>query len=523
MDETIRATLAHMSLERKAGQLLAIGFDGTEVGPELTEMLARYAIGGLVLFARNVESPAQVAKLANTAQAVARQNGLPGLILAIDQEGGRVARLTEDTGFTEFPSAMALGASGNAQNAFLAARAIARELRAVGLNTDFAPVLDVNNNTTNPVIGTRSFGFDPRQVAEYGAAFLNGLQTEGILAFGKHFPGHGDTAQDSHFHLPVVTRDRQRLEAIELVPFRAAIRAGIGAIMSAHIHYPALDPDGLPATLSPRVMTGLIRQELGFEGLLATDSLEMGALASAGYPAPLAAAMAIQAGADLLLFNRDHELHRQAHSTVVEWVREGKISRSRLDEAVRRVLETKQRFGMLDPAPVDPQSAPGLCGTVECRQLSRDMAEKAILYRQGAVHLPVHSGLVLAVHATITFPDKAIRLPGAAKLAQQLGFPMLAITEDPDDAETATILLNAQTAACAGNIIIATLFDAKYHHPAQLDMVKMLAAQDIPLVVVAMGSPFDLKAIPQNITALAAYGSDPPSLDALAERLGGNT
>lgn len=512
-----------MSVEQKAGQVMAIGFDGAEVGPELTEMLACYSVGGLVLFARNVESPAQVARLANAAQAVTRQNGLPGLILAIDQEGGRVARLTEDTGFTEFPSAMALGASGSTENAFIAARAIARELRAVGLNTDFAPVLDVNNNTANPVIGARSFGFNPQQVAEYGAAFLSGLQTEGILAFGKHFPGHGDTAQDSHFHLPVVTRDRQRLEAIELAPFRTAIRAGIGAIMSAHIQYPALEPDGLPATLSQRVMTGLIRQEMSFQGLLATDSLEMGALASAGYPAPLAAAMAIQAGADLLLFNRDHELHRQAHSMVVKWAREGKIAQSRLDEAVRRVLETKQRFGMLNPAPVNTQAAPELCGTTENRQLSRELAAKAILFKQGAVTLPVPSGMVLALHTMMKHPNHALGLPDTTKLAQRLGFPILAITEEPDDAEIAAILQRAQTAAHAGDVIIATLYDATLKNPAQLEMVKTLAARDVPLVVIAMGSPFDLNTIPVNITALAAYGSNPPALDALAERLGGST
>ena len=190
------------------------------------------------------------------------------MFIAIDQEGGRVARLTEDKGFTEFPSAMAIGATADPENAYRMASAMAAEMRAVGINVDFAPDLDVNNNPANPVIGTRSFSSDPNKVAAFGAAFARGLQENGILAFGKHFPGHGDTGTDSHIALPLVPHDRARLDQIELVPFKAAIAENFAGIMSAHVTFPAIDPNpGMPATLSRPVLTGLLRDELGFQRL----------------------------------------------------------------------------------------------------------------------------------------------------------------------------------------------------------------------------------------------------------------
>jgi beta-N-acetylhexosaminidase len=235
----------------------------------------------------------------------------------------------------------------------------------------------------------------------------------------------------------------------------------------------------------------------------------MGALASSGYPAPLAAAVALQAGADLLLFNRDHELHRQAHAQIVAWVREGKIPESRLDEAARRVLETKLRFGMLAPKPVDAQAAAGACGTADHRQLSRGLAGQAVRCRRGQVNLPVRAGLVLA----------GGNLPEAAGLAQRLGFPIIEVTGGAGAGGDISAVEAAVRSAPEGSVVIATLYDASFRHPEQLEMVKMLAARGIPLVVAALGSPFDVDAVPEGITALAAFGSNPPALDALAEML----
>src|SRR6266487_2179122 len=340
-----------LTLEQKIGQLMIIGFDGTEADPGLLEMISKYYIGGVILFARNVRSSQQVAELTNKLQRTAIESGNPGLFIAIDQEGGRVARLTEDKGFTEFPSAMAIGATADPENAYRMASAMAAEMRAVGINVDFAPDLDVNNNPANPVIGTRSFSSDPNKVAIFGAAFGRGLQENGILAFGKHFPGHGDTGIDSHIALPLVSHDRARLDQIELVPFKAAIAEHFAGIMSAHVTFLTMDPNpGMPATLSRPVLTGLLRDELGFKGLIATDSLEMGALAESGYPPGVGAALAFAAGADVLLFNRDHVMHKQAFANLMQAVKDGKFSQEQLDLSVRRILDVKEKFDILQPA-----------------------------------------------------------------------------------------------------------------------------------------------------------------------------
>ena len=342
------ALLARMTLEQKIGQVMAFGFDGVALSAPAREMIECLHPGGVVLFARNVQSPSQLALLNDELQCVAKSSGDPVLIISMDQEGGRVARLRRESGFSEFPSAQAVGsASDPAAAAIVIARAMAGELKEAGINTDLAPVLDVNINPNNPVINDRSFGANPAVVSACGVAFIQALQAEGIMAVGKHFPGHGDTTADSHVALPVVAHNRARLEAVEFAPFKAAIAAGVGGIMSSHIWFPAIEPTpNLAATLSARVMTDLLRDELGFAGIRMTDSLEMGALQTSGYPVPLAAVTALKAGADMLFFNCGHVLNYQAHAALVEGVRRGEIPMRRLDEAVSRILLAKERFGI---------------------------------------------------------------------------------------------------------------------------------------------------------------------------------
>lgn len=345
---TVNDVLARMTLEQKAGQVMAFGFDGVALTESVREMIERLHPGGVVLFARNVESPHQLAQLTGDLQRAAKVSGDPALVISIDQEGGRVARLRRETGFSEFPSAQAVGSASDPSGAAaMVAHSIAKELKSAGVNTDLAPVLDVNVNPSNPVINDRSFGADPGLVAACGVAFIQALQAEGIMAVGKHFPGHGDTTTDSHVSLPVVSHDRMRLEAVEFVPFRAAILAGVGGIMSSHIWFPAIEPTpDLAATLSHRVMTGLLRDEMKFDGIRMADSLEMGALQQSGYPVPLAAVTALKAGADMLLFNCGHALNFQAHAVLVEGLRRGDIPMARVNEAVSRILSAKERFSI---------------------------------------------------------------------------------------------------------------------------------------------------------------------------------
>ena len=502
---------ASMTTDQKIGQLMMIGFDGIVVDGDLRRMITDYHIGGVILFARNVESPEQVARLTNELQKTALESGHTGLFIAIDQEGGRVARLTESTGFTEFPSAMALTATCDPGNARRMGAAMAAEMRAVGINVDFAPDLDVNNNPSNPVIGTRSFGSDPAKVAEYGIAFGRGLQENGVLAFGKHFPGHGDTGVDSHIDLPQVPHDRVRLDEVELAPFRAAIQADLAGIMSAHVTFPAIDrTPGLAATLSRSVLTGLLREELGYDGLIATDSLEMGALTSKGYPAPVAAALAFAAGADVLLFNRDHAMHKEAFANLVRAVREQKVSEGQLDASVQRILNAKARFGLLTPALVeDPARAGESMARSEHRALALELAGKAItLLKDDSSLLPLKPGE----------PVLVIETPAAKGLGSLLGTTTVEIKNDPDENAIAAVLSIVPDA----HKVIVAITDASFY-PGQVKLVTELLARNPNVVILSVRSPYDILVLTGSPTVLAAYGSNPPTLRAVADVLIGKS
>lgn len=489
---------------------MIIGFDGTKADSGLREMINQYHVGGVILFARNVQSPRQVAELVNQLQQTATESGNPGLFIAIDQEGGRVARLTEDKGFTEFPSAMALTATDDPQNAYRVAAAMAAEMRAVGINVDFAPDLDINNNPTNPVIGIRSFSSDPSKVSVYGLAFAKGLQENGVVAFGKHFPGHGDTGIDSHIDLPLVPHERTRLDHIELVPFKSAIAADFAGIMTAHVTFPAIDSTpGLAATLSRPVLTGLLRAELGFKGLIATDSLEMGALAANGYPPQIGAALALAAGADLLLFNRDHAMHHQVFVNLIQVVKDGKISHEQLDTSVQRVLQIKQRFGLLDPTPVNADAVTASVKIVEHLALSRELAQKAItLLRDPQELIPLKNAI-----APLIVEPAAVR-----DLTHSLAVDAAILTVDtqPSTTQIADVIHTAQN----GCTVIVPINDLNINKN-QLKLVQDLARAGNPVIVIAHRNPFDAALLPEAVTTLISYGFNPPMREALAAVLSG--
>lgn len=307
--------------------------------------------GTVILFARNVQRPGEPTDPARVKAMIDELNSLARvpLFIAVDQEGGRVARLGGP--FTAFPSAQVIGSTGDSGLAFGAARVIGTELRAVGVNFNFAPVADINSNPANPVIGDRSFGSDTGLVSDMVVAQTNGYREAGVLACAKHFPGHGDTDLDSHFALPTIRHDDATIRTRELVPFAAAVQNAIPAIMTAHILFPALDSSGVPATLSQPILTDLLRDELGFDGLIVTDCLQMKAVADT-WGTPRAAVMAARAGADILLVCHNAATQSATFDALLAAVHSGELSEARIDESVKRILAAKASLPTGDTPPL---------------------------------------------------------------------------------------------------------------------------------------------------------------------------
>ncbi|HET7542407.1 MAG TPA: beta-N-acetylhexosaminidase [Polyangiaceae bacterium] len=322
-------------LETQAARLFTVGFHGQALSADLSSLLAR-GVGGVVFFARNVAEPAQVA---DTTSAIKRHAARP-LIIALDQEGGKVARLRR--GFSELPSLRALGETRSPALARALGALIGRELRAVGFDLNYAPVLDVDTNPDNPVIGSRSLGRTPELVSELGVALASGLDDAGVAACGKHFPGHGDTTQDSHLALPRLSHSLERLQQVELKPFIAAIAAGIPALMTAHVVFEPLDPL-YPATMSRSVLHGLLREKLRYDGLVISDDLEMRAIAD-HYDVAETVVRGLDAGVDQFLCCHTAELAHRAIDAVVHAVERGQVSRERLASANRRLDTVSARY-----------------------------------------------------------------------------------------------------------------------------------------------------------------------------------
>lgn len=326
-----------MTRREQIGQLFMVGFLGTSVTPEWAGFLKEYTPGGIILFSRNLESIDQIVELTNHLQKLSPRSPL---LISIDQEGGRVSRLPKH--FTIFPPCDLLGRCNSYELAYAAAAVTAAELKCVGINMNMAPVLDVNSNPSNPIIGDRSFGSTPVTVCEMGQATIAGLQDNRVAACGKHFPGHGDTATDSHKELPVVAAPVHRLREIEWPPFQHAIRHGVAALMTAHVRYDALDRE-TPATLSPAIIQRLLREEFSYGGVVMTDDMEMHAIID-HYGIGEAAVRAFLAGCDMLLICKDQEREVTAIQAVEAAVADGRISPDRLESSLARIAKLKTRF-----------------------------------------------------------------------------------------------------------------------------------------------------------------------------------
>lgn len=534
----LQALLAAMSVEEKVGQLFMVHAYGPAVTAldagtaqhnrelhgvdDWRGLLERYPVGGVIYFTvnNNIEHPAQVAALSNGLQqlALARRVPVP-LLIAVDQEGGIVQRIGEPA--TEFPGSMALAATGDVGLAREAARVTGTELRAMGINVNFAPVADVNVNPDNPVIGVRSFGDRADVVAQYVAAQVAGYRAAGVAAAAKHFPGHGDTDVDSHTGLPRIPHTRTEVAAIDLPPFEAAIGAGVDMIMTAHIVVPSLDASERPATMSRPVLTGLLREELGFEGVIVTDALTMDAAEEAFGPGR-AAVEALLAGADLLLMPADLD---EAFRAVLEAVERGELTTERLDASVLRILELKARLGLLAGTEVDPARVEAVVGTREHKAVAaRIAAESITLVKNDAGLLPLTPGRVRRVLVTgwgqTTTAALAAALAEAAEAAEATGAELnarvLTTGAAPDEE------LIEQAVAAAGDVDLVIVLTSDAHlHPAQQALVEALLAAGKPLLAVGAGTPYDVGVLSGVDTYVAVYGYRPVSLRALAAVLFG--
>ena len=325
------------ALREKIGQMFLVGCQDESLTRDEQLIFAEYQFGGVILFKRNCAEPAQILSLCCSLWESADET--PPFV-AIDQEGGRVHRLPQP--FTHFPAAAQIGAKGIPALAHQLGRITAEELKLAGVNLNFAPVLDVNSNPANPIVGDRAFAADPEQVVEIASAWAQGLRDGGIIPCGKHFPGHGDADKDSHLELPTVKKSLEELRAVELAPFADATRNRIESLMTAHVLYPALDPE-LPATLSEPIVTGLLRHQLGYDGVVFSDDMEMKAMAD-NYQLEEAAAHAVRAGVDVLLFCHDLAKAIQAFDFLCNEAQRDPVVRARVEDSVRRITELKRRY-----------------------------------------------------------------------------------------------------------------------------------------------------------------------------------
>ncbi len=508
---TATKSFERLTLKEKIGQLFMCGFDGLEPTEGIEGLVKEYGLGGIIYFRRNLRDASQVDALSRKLQAASE---IP-LFIAIDQEGGMVVRLEE--GVTVMPGAMAQGAADDEALTREAARLSGAELRAIGINMNFAPCLDVNNNPLNPVIGVRSYGENPALAAKLGVAAIEGYKAGGVSAVAKHFPGHGDTSTDSHHELPVVPHGADRLNAVELVPFREAIERGVDAIMTAHVVFPAFEPDEVPATLSRKILTGLLRDQLAFEGVIVTDCLEMNAI-SETIGVARGAVEAIKAGADLVLVS--HRLERQtaALEAVLEAVMTGEIPEARVEEAARRNWELKRSRGLFgDFVPV--------MNGHRAREVMNALSESAITVVKGREALPLRkTGRTVVVWTEARVGTEVVEVIeqswtlGAALEGRGFEVEEIRIGLDPTAEEAA----EARAAAADCDKLVFASYDACFSE-GQTALIRELAASDAyTFVWAAMRTPYDLLGAPEAPTYICCYENKPAMMTALAGVLAGD-
>nr|WP_257469043.1 glycoside hydrolase family 3 protein [Bacillus sp. D386] len=523
--------VSKMKIEEKIGQMLMPDYrnwDGknvTEMLPEIEQQIKDYDLGGVILFRENVVTTEQTAHLVDAYQLASEKYGM---LISIDQEGGIVTRLQSGT---DMPGNMALGATRSVTITKDVARAIGEELGSLGINTNFAPSLDVNNNSNNPVIGVRSFSEDPKLTAELGTAYIDGMQETGTIATAKHFPGHGDTAVDSHVGLPEVPYEMERLKEVELYPFQQAMNAGVDAIMTAHITFPKVDDTkviskktgeevSIPATLSHRFLTELVREEMDYDGLIVTDAMNMGAITE-HYGTVDAAIMSVKAGTDIVLMPVGLE---DVRNGLLDAVRNRDIKEKRIDASVKRILSLKIKRGIFkeeSPEPLDERIEKALetVGSPEHKAIEKTAAEKSItLVKNNNQLLPLNdlqeSGKIVVIGMTYN-QELYYAIKEKHANTEEITLPssyQLTDAQKEQLRQADYIIIGSHTSNVAMRLPA---------HPQMLRINDIIDNYDAPSIAVAIRNPYDIMSYPQVDTYITQYGFRTASFKATAAAIFG--
>ncbi len=505
------------TLEQKAAQMLIVGFEGLEPPDYILEWLAEGRIGGIILFARNVQSPTQLARLTRMCHEAARTP----ILIGIDQEGGTVARLHEKFGFTESPGAMAIASTGSSEYAEQTAAMLATEMRELGINWVYAPVVDVTHSTENATVGTRSLGTDKDEVARLAVAEVKGFQSNGVIASPKHFPGLGNTPVDTHLALAVIDEDLDFLWNQDLIPFRAAVDAGADCVMVSHVMFTQLDPD-YPSTLSKKISTDLLRGEIGFTGAVCTDCMEMKAV-SGHWGAGESAVLAALAGSDLIHFSHTRRMQEEVSAALTEAVQSGRLPSERVEDAFERIQKLKATYPAVNLS-VEKVGSP------ERRAAMDAIAREAVVVLQPSSYFPLDTdahkiGLIefgsWLDSGAVEGGDKAsLSRIMAEKLPQLQTFSMMSDDERPETMKTALALVDAVDV-----VVLATrnahLLEMQLQKSKQL--AEAVHAQGKVLLLLALRNPYDVLHIPHVDGALCACGDSAPSVRAIADVLTGES
>ncbi|WP_077604306.1 beta-N-acetylhexosaminidase [Oceanobacillus sojae] len=512
--------MSKKELERKIGQLLVAGFDGTTVSPKIKKLIHDYHVGSIILFSRNIGEPEEVLQLTSDLQKEAKKAGYEKpLLICLDQENGVVSRIHK--GLTSFPGSMALGATDNPQYAYKIGLATGKELKALGINWNLAPVLDVNNNSDNPVIGVRSFGEDAEKVAAFGEAMMKGLQDAGVMTSLKHFPGHGDTNVDSHLDLPVISHEVERLENIELVPFKACIEAGADSVMAAHVYFPAIEPEeNTPATLSKRVYVDLLREKLGFTGAITTDCMEMKAISNS-IGTEKGAVKALQAGTDFVMISHTHAVQEGAIQEIASAVENGELSLSRIEESIQRIQLLKEKYTSWgDPRFPEAKGALQVVGSQKHHQLAQTVYRESVTIVHNHQLLPLNKEKQPKIFVLEPLQGARMQVEDNKGNHKSLGS---AVREYIPDAPVEVYDLNKLEKAVEGITARATNYDyiilgtlTVTEHSPVITLVNQLLKENKKIIGVGMRNPYDFHFLQKAQAFINTYEFSYPALQIAA-------